>query len=257
MKNQKIDSTSAQKFVFYKMPSPIKVVLTGDENVGKSSIALRLKHNKFSDMYIATIGVDFCFTDVNKNHLQIWDTAGQERFRTNHEAYYRGINVILYVYDMTNKASFDYLNTHIADVQKLCPVNTVQYLVATKSDKPEYGATRSDIDTLVAKFNLKADYQVSSKSGETVKTMFHDMFKEGVHSTLEPAKEPAKELKEFDEVLRELAEVRRELKEISNKLTERSTPMDEERNEYFKQIGALAEEFLKSLKNSTAMKEEL
>jgi hypothetical protein len=109
---------------------------------------------------------------------------------------------------MTNKASFDYLDKQIADVQKLCSANTVQYLVATKSDKPDYGATRSDIDTLVAKFNLKGDYQVSSKSGETVKTMFNDMFEECVKP----------EMTLVDELLVELSEISKKVASIGERL---------------------------------------
>ena len=207
------------------MSSPIKVVLTGDENVGKSSMVLRLNHNKFSDTYAPTIGVEFCYTDINKNHLQIWDTAGQERFRidaqtylrnnpgkvhisVNYGYYYIAADVVLYVYDMTNKASFDYLNKHIADVQNLCPVNTVQYLVGTNSDKTNHVVTQSDVDALVAKFNLKADYQVSSKSGETVKTMFNDMFEEGVKP----------EMTLVDELLVELSEISKKVASIGERL---------------------------------------
>ena len=190
------------------MSSPIKVVLTGDENVGKSSMSLRLNYNKFSDTYVPTIGVEFCFIDINNNHLQIWDIAGQERFRTNNNIYYRGAAVVLYVYDMTNKASFDYLETHIADVQKLFPVNTVQFLVGTKSDKTNHVVTQSDVDALVAKFNLKADYQVSSKSGETVKTMFNDMFEEGVKP----------EMTLVDTLLVELSEISKKVASIGERL---------------------------------------
>ena len=207
------------------MSSPIKVVLTGDENVGKSSMVLRLNHNKFSDTYAPTIGVEFCYTDINKNHLQIWDTAGQERFRidaqtylrnnpgkahirVDYEYYYSAADVVLYVYDMTNKASFDYLDKHIAHVQKLCPANTVQYLVATNSDKTNHVVTQSDVDALVAKFNLKADYQVSSKSGETVKTMFNDMFEECVKP----------EMTLVDELLVELSEISKKVASIGERL---------------------------------------
>ena len=190
------------------MSSPVKVVLTGDENVGKSSMSLRLNYNKFSETYVPTIGVEFCFIDINNNHLQIWDIAGQERFRTNNNIYYRGAAVVLYVYDMTNKASFDYLDKHIADVQQLFPVNTVQYLVGTKSDKENRVVTQSDVDALLAKFNLKANYQVSSKSGETVKTMFNDMFEECVKP----------EMTLVDELLVELSEISKKVASIGERL---------------------------------------
>lgn len=58
-----------------------KVVLVGNSCVGKSSIVIRYADNDFSDVFLATIGVDFRFKSFNLNDesvkLQIWDTAGQ------------------------------------------------------------------------------------------------------------------------------------------------------------------------------------
>ena len=41
--------------------------------------------------------------------LQIWDTAGQERYRTITNAYYRGADGIIVVFDLTSKDSFLHL----------------------------------------------------------------------------------------------------------------------------------------------------
>jgi Ras-related protein Rab-1A len=58
-----------------------KVVLVGNSYVGKSSIVVRYADNDFSDVFLATIGVDFRFKAFYHNgqnvKLQIWDTAGQ------------------------------------------------------------------------------------------------------------------------------------------------------------------------------------
>lgn len=59
----------------------LKVVIIGDSSVGKSSIVLQFTEGRFSDSYLATIGVDFrmksVLVDRSKLKLQIWDTAGQ------------------------------------------------------------------------------------------------------------------------------------------------------------------------------------
>jgi Ras-related protein Rab-1A len=70
-----------------------KVVIVGNQGVGKSSLFIRFCDDAFLDNYLPTIGVDFRFKMLTVGNalckLQIWDTAGQERFRTITSAYYR------------------------------------------------------------------------------------------------------------------------------------------------------------------------
>lgn len=61
-----------------------KVVLLGDQNVGKSSIAQRFCKNVFTTQHIATIGGAYLQQKVLLDNgesikLHIWDTGGQER----------------------------------------------------------------------------------------------------------------------------------------------------------------------------------
>ena len=71
----------------------LKLLLVGDEAVGKSSILLRFTDNAFSEQQPSTIGVDFKvkMLQVAGKTIKatIWDTAGQERFRTLTSSYYR------------------------------------------------------------------------------------------------------------------------------------------------------------------------
>ena len=84
----------------------LKVVIVGNQAVGKSSIFARFSDKKFADTYLTTVGVDFRFKmmniDGNLCKLQIWDTAGQERFRAITSAYYKGCHAALAVYDLTD-----------------------------------------------------------------------------------------------------------------------------------------------------------
>jgi len=88
----------------------IKLILTGDENVGKTSILKSLTEKVFTIDYIPTIGVEFAIHNIkfiNNNNekiakLQIWDTAGQKRFRSIVQSYYRGAHIILLVVDLSN-----------------------------------------------------------------------------------------------------------------------------------------------------------
>ena len=67
----------------------------------------------------------------------VWDTAGQERFRTLTNAYYRGAQGILLVYDVTNEDSFTHLSTWLDEVDMYCPGGergVVKLLVGNKVD---------------------------------------------------------------------------------------------------------------------------
>ncbi len=87
----------------------IKSVLVGDTTVGKTSFLYRFTDDTFSDSYIATIGVDFRFKQFavrdKEVKMQIWDTAGQERFRSLCNIYYKGADLIILMFDLTNAVS--------------------------------------------------------------------------------------------------------------------------------------------------------
>jgi Ras-related protein Rab-2A len=75
-----------------------KVILIGDQAVGKSSILARATGNEFRENYDATIGVEFGNFLVNVNgkvvKMQIWDTAGMESFRSITRIFYRGTSLV-------------------------------------------------------------------------------------------------------------------------------------------------------------------
>jgi Ras-related protein Rab-7A len=92
----------------------IKVVILGDLGVGKTCLRSQFVHHVFTNAYKATIGGDYLTTSVTINegqeggqkvNLQIWDTAGQERFNSISQAFYRGTDVVILVYDITNYES--------------------------------------------------------------------------------------------------------------------------------------------------------
>jgi len=87
-----------------------KLVLAGDAAVGKSSFILRLCRNRFYASLNATLGVDFQMKTMNVDGhiiaLQLWDTAGQERFRSIAKSYFRRVDGVLLLYDVTSESSF-------------------------------------------------------------------------------------------------------------------------------------------------------
>ncbi|KAG8346745.1 ADP ribosylation factor family Ras of Complex Roc domain [Trypanosoma vivax] len=118
-----------------------KVVLLGDQSVGKTSIITRFINGTFEESYHATIGIDFfsktLLLDGVTVRLHVWDTAGQERFRALIPGYIRDSAATLVVYDVASRLSF--LNTFkwVDDVRALRGNETIIVLVGNKSDEHE------------------------------------------------------------------------------------------------------------------------
>ena len=118
-----------------------KLLLIGNSSVGKSSLLFRFVENVWDDNFVPTIGVDFKVKTVEigdkKVKMHIQDTAGQERFKNITASYYRGGNGVLVVYDITDRESFDNLNSWLIEIEKNANKNVYKLLIGNKSDLEE------------------------------------------------------------------------------------------------------------------------
>ncbi|TNV85129.1 hypothetical protein FGO68_gene195 [Halteria grandinella] len=159
-----------------------KLVLIGDTCVGKSCLLVRFADDCFSENYITTIGVDFRFRtlQINKStiKLQIWDTAGQERYRTITNAYYKGADGIIIVFDLCNKESFLNLGSWLKEVEKHSGEDVTIMVLANKSDSEadELEVSEADIKKFEEETGLKV-LKTSAKTGSNVDDSFLEMTK--------------------------------------------------------------------------------
>ncbi|GFS04979.1 Ras-related protein Rap-1b [Elysia marginata] len=117
----------------------IKIVIGGSDKVGKTSLLNRYVHGQYQDHYVATIGIDFMVKELETKNgdtvkLQAWDLAGQERFRSITSSYYRGARGMLLVYDVTNRESFEIMDHHLNEVQRMAQEDIVIFLIGNKAD---------------------------------------------------------------------------------------------------------------------------
>jgi small GTP-binding protein len=102
-----------------------KVVMAGDEDVGKTSLIRRYCTGTFEAPRIITTGMDWQIKIVqvkgNSITLFIGDIPGQERFAALHDTFYRGARVVALVYDLMNPATLDDLPHWHAGVAPICP----------------------------------------------------------------------------------------------------------------------------------------
>jgi small GTP-binding protein len=121
----------------YKNAPIRKILLLGDEYVGKSCILDRFISDHFYSGYISTLGIDFkCKItkfEGEQTKLQIWDSAGHKRFNTLVTPYTRGSHIIVIVYDRTNMNSFYNIKNWLTMVESNVQDPKI-VLVGNKSD---------------------------------------------------------------------------------------------------------------------------
>lgn len=158
----------------------VKVLLCGASGAGKTSLMRRFVDGKFSSAMCSTIGVDFALKMVEVRdkmvRLQIWDTAGQERFRSITSAYYRGARVIVVVYDVTNRQSFQTVPYWISEARRYCPKRApIFVIVGTKSDlNSSRKVSKQEGEALSNRFSCHW-LEASSKEGANVDRCFQEV----------------------------------------------------------------------------------
>jgi small GTP-binding protein len=151
-----------------------KVIVVGDGAVGKTALVIRFSEGRFQDHYKMTIGVDFAIKMVEiggkKVKLQIWDTGGQERFSYIRPLYYKGAMGVIYVFDITNRQSFDNVEKWRKEVTDYC-AGIPALLVANKCDLPDKAVTVDEANAMGVRVNGPF-YEASAKTGDKVDDLF-------------------------------------------------------------------------------------
>lgn len=118
-----------------------KIVLLGDQNVGKSSIAQRFCKNIFTGQYVVTIGGAYLQQKIVLSNgvtlkLHIWDTGGQERFRSMANLYYRDASAAIITYDIGSEKTYQGINYWVEELKsKSDQDKIVLALAGNKCDK--------------------------------------------------------------------------------------------------------------------------
>lgn len=160
--------------------SNIKIIAVGDSGVGKTSCLTRFLKNSFSPDPRPTIACDI----LAKKQMLIdqevsvvfWDTAGQERFKALNSKFYRSADVVIFIYDTMNPASFDHLEEWMEEFHKHsgAPLPDFPFFVfgnkadlKEESKEPEL-VPQARVQAWCAKHNNIRNFLVSAKTGAGV-----------------------------------------------------------------------------------------
>lgn len=159
-----------------KYDNHIKIIVVGNSGVGKTCLISRFIDDKFSPSFITTIGIDFRQKIIHHAGkticIQLWDTAGQERFRSITNSYYRGANGVIFVYDVTNRASFHAIDKWIKDAETRMNQNFIKILVGCKVDTQRNRTVSNDEGIEFAKRNKMSYFECSAKTRKNINEIF-------------------------------------------------------------------------------------
>ena len=158
--------------------SGLKVTILGNSGVGKTSIILRYTKNEYNENILSSRGVSYSSKIVKVNNkdvqLDLWDTAGQEKFRSLGMYFYKDSYIVILVYDITNRDSFEDLkNVWYNDLRKYGEQYTVLAVVGNKCEMYEAENTVSEEEARQFAEEKNAVFMlVSAKTGDNINHLF-------------------------------------------------------------------------------------
>jgi small GTP-binding protein len=153
----------------------IKVMILGNQAVGKSSIMLRYTDDIFHYNMMGTAGVDIKkkMIKVGDDNMKvmIYDTAGHDRFRQITKNLYKGAQGIMLVYDVSDKKTFENISYWMDHIKNNADVGVEIILIGNKIDITNREVSVEDGIALSNKFKVPI-VETSALTGINVDSAF-------------------------------------------------------------------------------------
>ena len=139
----------------------IKIILLGESGVGKTNLINVSLDREFEENSAST---NYCsylegILDYNnkKYSYALWDTAGQEIYRSLNRIFIKESKIILFVYSINNKDSFNEMEYWINSAEEILGEDKyIRALVGNKSDwYEEQIVSDDDAQKLADKYKMK------------------------------------------------------------------------------------------------------
>lgn len=165
--NESISGTNIENY---------KIVILGDQFVGKTSILNKFKYENSEEKYTPTVGIDFITKNVYLEdktiRLIMWDTAGSERFKSLIPSYIKNACAIILTYDITCKSSFISLEKWLTDIKDKVPSTAYIIIAGNKLDMDNKRQVSTDEIKAFADSKGLKFVETSAKTGQNIKLLF-------------------------------------------------------------------------------------
>ena len=162
----------------------LKVVLLGDAGVGKTAIIRRYYEDKFNDILESTYNASFIEKVINVENkkivLELWDTVGQEAYRSLTKIFTKNARIIILVYDVTSKETFNSLNYWYDYISKEAEGNIILGVAGNKTDLILEEGHREEVSqeegkNFAEKINASFALISAKESDQEIKKLFNEL----------------------------------------------------------------------------------
>ena len=153
-----------------------KLIVIGDELVGKTSILKRFKFNQFNVIYEPTVGLEFesipILIDDQSVNLLLYDMSGHQKFRGLIPLYTSDANIILLIYDISKLDSFNNIDKWYSSLNNLNRKEVIFALVGNKCDLDYNRKVKSEQAQKYADDHNFIFQEVSAMNGDGIQELF-------------------------------------------------------------------------------------
>ena len=153
----------------------IKIMLLGDQAVGKSSLMMRYTTDTFSLNTMGTAGIDLkkktVKIDSEDVKIMIYDTAGHDRFRQITKVHYKGSRGVMLIYDVSDKKSYESVSTWMNHIKENAEDGVEITMVGNKIDIEDRQVNTDEGKNLAIKYAVPF-VETSAMNGEGVEKAF-------------------------------------------------------------------------------------
>lgn len=160
----------------------IKLMMTGQEQVGKSSLVDMYFDGDFHSGYRPTIGVSYRSQDLQvmsqiSLRFHVFDLSGMKAFAKVRRFYYTGADLILIMFDYSNMETMTFAGDWLEEAKHFNNNRSCRYLLI--GNKIDLISDREALIDTAGDFARERDLQlfnISSKTGEGIDEIFMHVF---------------------------------------------------------------------------------
>ena len=166
----------------------IKLILVGDTGTGKTNLIQVSAGLPFNQLALTTTSCSYIQKKIKKDKqeykVNLWDTIGQEKYRSLTKIFVKDSDIIILVYDITKRDTFESLKYWKQIVEEILGPDLILGVVGNKNDlyleeKVSEIEGKEYADSIGAKFKLTSAKNNPKEFSDFIEEMLDEYLKKG------------------------------------------------------------------------------